>query len=418
GQTVAKSNDTLSVRQFTPQSGVVMTSLDLGQLVNPVFANVTLQYNDTAWTTASARAFIGGLKEQLRIKVTQAREQFSATVGLVPLTPTTPVTNHTLLSAFGSLDLWYLPDGSGTLLAADSGDRFRVMVKSDRQLLALSETHKKHAFQFFPQPNRGTRGHPFCGKAGTVRLTGIPSEFNALLSIPCRYALPDGIELRGDYQLEPDARTWRIKTPKAEYLANRKRLSLVALDLSQMGPGKASGNPIFRTRQDFRQAMRSVPISARRLRADTRLIALKLRPGYTPTQVAWMDYWGRYSYQQRLLFGLPDKEHGVQQVIIGQTTVRKKSTTRNAWQPESTASVVYSPKHQRLYQVTLGSYQSLGSFGRVAVMAEGLLLSGTPGADRISLKAFRLNTYYHENRVVSRRQFGVMVEGQGGSDVI
>ncbi|WP_257288536.1 hypothetical protein, partial [Endozoicomonas sp. SESOKO2] len=78
----------------------------------------------------------------------------------------------------------------------------------------------------------------------------------------------------------------------------------------------------------------------------------------------------------------------------------------------------YSPKHQRLYQVTLDSYRSLGSFGRVAVMAEGLLLSGTPGADRISLKAFRLNTYYHENRVVSRRQFGVMVEGQGGSDVI
>ncbi|WP_257287549.1 hypothetical protein, partial [Endozoicomonas sp. SESOKO2] len=315
-----------------------MTSLDLGQLVNPVFANVTLQYNDTAWTTASARAFIGGLKEQLRIKVSQAREQFSATVGLVPLTPTTPVTNHTLLSAFGPLDLWYLPDGSGTLLAAKTDDQFKIKVNVDGELLALSKTRRKHAFQFFPQPNRDARGHPFCGKAGTVRLTGIPSEFTALPSIPCRYALPDGIELRGDYQLEPDARTWRIKTPKAEYLANRKRLSLVALDLSQMGPGKASGNPIFRTRQDFRQAMRSVPISARRLRADTRLIALKLRPGYTPTQVAWMDYWGRYSYQQRLLFGLPDKEHGVQQVIIGQTTVRKKSTTRNAWQPESTAS--------------------------------------------------------------------------------
>ncbi|WP_252178763.1 hypothetical protein [Endozoicomonas sp. 4G] len=102
GQMVAKSNDTLSVRQFTPQSGVVMDSMDLGQILYLVFAKVTHEHRGTTWTTASARFFISALKKRLRSRVVQAREQFSATVGLVPLRPITAITDHPLLSSFKS----------------------------------------------------------------------------------------------------------------------------------------------------------------------------------------------------------------------------------------------------------------------------------------------------------------------------
>ncbi len=424
GQTVAKSNETLSVRQFTPQSGVVMDSLNLGQIVNQVFTKVTLRHPGTAWTTASARAFIGGLKEQLRTLVAEARKQFSATVGLVPLRPITPMTDHPLLSAIRQLDCWYFP-GHDTLLAANTRDRFKVMVNDDGQLLALSDTRKQEAFEFFPQPDQGAKGHPFCGKAAAVPLTGVPNEFNTLISGPCSYTLPYlpyDTQLRGSYQWQASAQAWRVQTQQAQYLANRERLALVALDLSRMGPRKASNSRMFRTRQDFNHGMRSLPRDIRE-RIDTGLIDLRLRPGYLPTQTAWIDYRGRFPAQQRLLFGLPDKGHSVQQ-LIGQTSAIMKDH-HWYWFRHSAATVVYSKDQQTLYRVNLRGYQSLGTFNGVAVMAEGLLLSGTPGADKIKLETLRLDTYYQEQehqvafvRNGTRQRFGIMVEGQGGSDVI
>ncbi len=412
GQMVAKSNDTLSVRQFTPQSGVVMDSMDLGQILYLVFAKVTHEHRGTTWTTASARFFISALKKRLRSRVVQAREQFSATVGLVPLRPITAITDHPLLSSFKKLDFWYNPD-TETLLAANTGDQFEVMVNENGQLLALSGTRKQEAFEFFPKPDQGAKGHPFCGKDTAVTLTGMPSEFDDQISPPCRYTLAKRTDLRGSYQWEFGAQAWRIKTPKAQYLANRERLALVALDLSVMGPRNSTGSLVYWTRQDFNQAMGSLPADVRQ-QADIGLIALTLRPGYSPTQVAWMDYQGRGSRQQRLLFGLPGKEHGVQQVI---GSVRKFSF------PQSTSTVVYNQNNQTLYRVTQKGYQSLGTFGKVAVIAGGLLLSGTPEAERISLTELRLDTYYHEHKVAfvdkgTRQRFEVMVEGQGGSDVI
>ncbi|WOG29798.1 hypothetical protein [Endozoicomonas sp. 8E] len=416
GQTVAKSNDTLTVRQFTPQSGVVIDSLDPGQIVNHVFVKMILTPPSTAWTTANARFFIRELKERLRTGVEQVQEEFSATVGLLPLRGINAITEHPLFSAIRQLDFWYYLDGD-TLLAANTRDQFKVMVNEDGQLLALSDTRKEEAFEFFLQPDQGAKGHPFCGKAAAASLTRMPSEFDDLISIPCRYTAKR-IDLRGRYQWEPSARAWRIQTPKAQYLANRRRLALVRLDLSQMGPRKASHSRLTQTLQDFEWAMRSLP-SGVRSRIDAGLIALKLRPGYAWTQVAWVDYRGRYSRQQRVLFGLPGEEYGVQQ-LIGQTSGTHKKSSRFL---RSKAAVVYSPNKQTLYRVTEKGYQSLGAFGRVAVIAEGLLLSGTPGANWIRLKALRLDTYYHEHRVAFaqkgiRQKFGVMVEGQGGADVI
>ncbi|WOG29793.1 hypothetical protein [Endozoicomonas sp. 8E] len=416
GQTVAKSNDTLTVRQFTPQSGVVIDSLDPGQIVNHVFVKMILTPPSTAWTTANARFFIRELKERLRTGVEQVQEEFSATVGLLPLKGINAITEHPLFSAIRQLDFWYYLDGD-TLLAANTRDQFKVMVNEDGQLLALSDTRKEEAFEFFLQPDQGAKGHPFCGKAAAASLTRMPSEFDDLISIPCRY-MAKRIDLRGRYQWEPSARAWRIQTPKAQYLANRRRLALVRLDLSQMGPRKASHSRLTQTLQDFEWAMRSLP-SGVRSRIDAGLIALKLRPGYAWTQVAWVDYRGRYSRQQRVLFGLPGEEYGVQQ-LIGQTSGTHKKSSRFL---RSKAAVVYSPDKQMLYRVTSGGYQSLGTFNKVAVMAEGLLLSGTPGANWIRLKALRLDTYYHEHRVAFvqkgiRQKFGVMVEGQGGADVI
>ncbi|WOG29827.1 hypothetical protein [Endozoicomonas sp. 8E] len=412
GQTIAKSNDTLSVRQFTAQSGVVMDSMNLGQIVNQVFAKLPQMHSGRTWTAASARLFIGELKKQLRTLVTEARKQFSATVGLVPLKPITTIPRHPRFRAIRKLDFWYNP-GSDTLLAANTRDQFEVMVNDDGQLLALSDTRKEEAFEFFPRPAQGAKGHPFCGQAAAVSLAGVPSEFDALLSVPCLFTVSGGFRLPGNYQWDEGARAWRIETPKAQYLGNRESLALVALDLSLMGPRNTSGSPVFWTRQDFNQAMESLPAGIRQ-RADIRLIALTLRPGYNPTQVAWMDYRGRSSRQQRLLFGLPGKEHGVQRVI---------GSTRKLSFPQSTSTVVYNQSNQMLYRVTQKGYQSLGTFGRVAVMAEGLLLSGTPEGEQISLKALRLDTYYRNHQVAfvrngTRQRFGVMVEGQGGSDVI
>ncbi|WOG29800.1 hypothetical protein [Endozoicomonas sp. 8E] len=153
GQIVAKSNDTLSVHQFTPQSGVVMDSLNLGRVVNLIFAKLTIEHpGRTTWTIASARFFIRELKKLLRDRVKGAREAFSATVGLVPLRPISAIVDHPLFSAIRKLDFWYNP-GSDTLLAANTRDQFEVMVNDDGQLLALSNTHKKEAFEFFPALN-------------------------------------------------------------------------------------------------------------------------------------------------------------------------------------------------------------------------------------------------------------------------
>ncbi len=411
GQIVAKSNDTLSVHQFTPQSGLMVDSLNLGKVVNLIFAKLTIEHPGTTWTTASARFFIRELKSLLRDRLKGAREGFSAKVGLVPLRPITAIIDHPLFSAIRQLDVWYYPD-SDTLLAANTGDQFEVMVNDDGQLLALSDTRKEEAFEFFRQPDQGAKGHPFCGEAAAASLTGMPSEFDDQISVPCRY-MAKRIDLRGSHHWEHGARAWRIQTPTAQYLANREHLALVALDLSLMGPRNTTGSLVYWTRQDFNQAMGSLPAGIRQ-KADTELIALTLRPGYSPTQVAWMDYRGRSPRKQRLLFGLPGKEHGVQQVI---GSVRKFSL------PPSTSTVVYNRNNQTLYRVTQKGYQSLGTFGRVAVMAEGLLLSGTPGADKIKLETLRLDTYYQEHQVAfvhkgTRQRFGIMVEGQGGSDVI
>ncbi|WP_448216625.1 hypothetical protein [Endozoicomonas sp. 2B-B] len=411
GQIVAKSNDTLSVHQFTPQSGLMVDSLNLGKVVNLIFAKLTIEHPGTTWTTASARFFIRELKSLLRDRLKGAREGFSAKVGLVPLRPITAIIDHPLFSAIRQLDVWYNLD-SDTLLAANTRDQFEVMVNDDGQLLALSDTRKEEAFEFFRQPDQGAKGHPFCGEAAAASLTGMPSEFDDQISVPCRY-MAKRIDLRGNHHWEQGARAWRIQTPTAQYLANREHLALVALDLSLMGPRNTTGGLVYWTRQDFNQAMGSLPAGIRQ-KADTELIALTLRPGYSPTQVAWMDYQGQSSRKQRLLFGLPGKEHGVQQVI---GSVRKFSF------PPSTSTVVYNRNNQTLYRVTQKGYQSLGTFGRVAVMAEGLLLSGTPGADKIELETLRLDTYYQEHQVAfvrngTRQRFGIMVEGQGGSDVI
>ncbi|WP_422492103.1 hypothetical protein [Endozoicomonas sp. ALD068] len=411
GQIVAKSNDTLSVHQFTPQSGLMVDSLNLGKVVNLIFAKLTIEHPGTAWTTTSARFFIRELKSLLRDRLKGAREGFSAKVGLVPLRPITAIIDHPLFSAIRQLDVWYYPD-SDTLLAANTGDQFEVMVNDDGQLLALSDTRKEEAFEFFRQPDQGAKGHPFCGEAAAASLTGMPSEFDDQISVPCRY-MAKRIDLRGSHHWEHGARAWRIQTPTAQYLANREHLALVALDLSLIGPRNTTGRLVYWTRQDFNQAMGSLPAGIRQ-KADTELIALTLRSGYSPTQVAWMDYQGQSPRKQRLLFGLPGKEHGVQQVI---GSVRKFSL------PPSTSTVVYNRNNQTLYRVTQKGYQSLGTFGRVAVMAEGLLLSGTPGADKIKLETLRLDTYYQEHRVAfvrngTRQRFGIMVESQGGSDVI
>ncbi|WP_422442350.1 hypothetical protein, partial [Endozoicomonas sp. ALB060] len=152
------------------------------------------------------------------------------------------------------------------------------------------------------------------------------------ISPPCRYTLPKRTDLRGSYQWKFGARAWRIKTPKAQYLANRERLALVALDLSLMGPRNTTGRLVYWTRQDFNQTVGSLPADVRQ-RADIGLIALTLRPDYSPTQVAWMDYRGQSPRKQRLLFGLPGKEHGVQQVI---------GSTRKFSSPKSTSAVVYN----------------------------------------------------------------------------
>ncbi len=411
GQIVAKSNDTLSVHQFTPQSGLMVDSLNLGKVVNLIFAKLTIEHPGTTWTTTSARFFIRELKSLLRDRLNGAREGFSAKVGLVPLRPITAIIDHPLFSAIRQLDVWYYPD-SDTLLAANTRDQFEVMVNDDGQLLALSDTRKEEAFEFFRQPDQGAKGHPFCGEAAAASLTGMPSEFDDQISVPCRY-MAKRIDLRGSHHWEHGARAWRIQTPTAQYLANREHLALVALDLSLIGPRNTTGRLVYWTRQDFNQAMGSLPAGIRQ-KADTELIALTLRSGYSPTQVAWMDYQGRSPRKQRLLFGLPGKEHGVQQVI---GSVRKFSL------PPSTSTVVYNRNNQTLYRVTQKGYQSLGTFGRVAVMAEGLLLSGTPGADKIKLETLRLDTYYQEHRVAfvrngTRQRFGIMVESQGGSDVI
>ncbi|WOG29801.1 hypothetical protein [Endozoicomonas sp. 8E] len=418
GQIVAKSNDTLSVHQFTPQSGVVMDSLNLGRVVNLIFAKLTIEHpGRTTWTIASARFFIRELKKLLRDRVKGAREAFSATVGLVPLRPISAIVDHPLFSAIRKLDFWYNP-GSDTLLAANTRDQFEVMVNDDGQLLALSNTHKKEAFEFFPRPEQRAIGHAFCGNAVSFPLNGVPAEFDALLSVPCLFTVSGGFRLPGNYQWDEGARAWRIETPKAQYLGNRESLALVSLDLSRVRPGKTSDNRLFRALQDFDWAMRTLPLGVRS-RIDAGLIALRLGSSYAPTQTAWVDYRGRYSGQQRLFFGLPDKEHGVQQ-LIGQITGADK---KSSWFLRSKAVVVYSPDKQMLYRVTSGGYQSLGTFNRVAVMAEGLLLSGTPRAETIKLKGLRLDTYYRNHQVAfarngTRQRFGVMVEGQGGSDVI
>ncbi len=52
------------------------------------------------------------------------------------------------------------------------------------QLLALSGTRKQEAFEFFPKPDQGAKGHPFCGKDTAVTLTGMPSEFDDQISLP------------------------------------------------------------------------------------------------------------------------------------------------------------------------------------------------------------------------------------------
>ncbi|WOG29794.1 hypothetical protein [Endozoicomonas sp. 8E] len=418
GQIVAKSNDTLSVHQFTPQSGVVMDSLNLGRVVNLIFAKLTIEHpGRTTWTIASARFFIRELKKLLRDRVKGAREAFSATVGLVPLRPISAIIDHPLFSAIRKLDFWYNP-GSDTLLAANTRDQFEVMVNDDGQLLALSNTHKKEAFEFFPRPEQHAIGHAFCGNAFSFPLNGVPAEFDALLSVPCLFTVSGGFRLPGNYQWDEGARAWRIETPKAQYLGSRESLALVSLDLSRVRPGKTSGSRLSRALQNFYWAMRTLPLGVRS-RIDAGLIALRLHPSYAPTRTAWVDYRGRYSGQQRLFFGLPDKEHGVQQ-LIGQITGADK---KSSWFLRSKAAVVYSPDKQILYRVTSGGYQSLGTFNRVAVMAEGLLLSGTPRAETIKLKGLRLDTYYRNHQVAfvrngTRQRFGVVVEGQGGTDVI
>ncbi|WP_422476359.1 hypothetical protein [Endozoicomonas sp. ALB032] len=137
-----------------------------------------------------------------------------------------------------------------------------------------------------------------------------------------------------------------------------------------MGPRNTTGRLVYWTRQDFNHGpMGSLPADIRQ-KAHTELIALTLRSGYSPTAGGLEGISGaRVPVNRDCYPVLPGKEHGVQQVI---GSVRKFSL------PPSTSTVVYNRNNQTLYRVTQKGYQSLGTLGRVAVMAEGLLAVRNP----------------------------------------
>ena len=429
GQKVAKSTDKLHVHCFTPESGVVVESLDIGQAINAVFPEVIRRHSADTWTVASARAFITGLKRSLRGQVSQARLQFSATVGWVPLTTATPVTDHPLLSAIKRLDLWYLP-GSDTLLGANPDERFKLIGNDGGQPVALSSTRTREGFLFYRKPREKPQGeragwHPFCGTATGASLNDVPAAFNGLISIPCRYPLHDNVQLAGHYRWDQGHQAWHIKSRGVKYRANQKHLAVTELDLSVLGSRRSPlsvGNRGQLTYRDYSQAMGAIlpRVSLRQLRTDTDLITLKLRPGYARTRVAWVDYPNR-----KLLFGLPTAASSDDQRLIGGEpggNAQPAPPPWNRWYRRPTSSVVYDPDSKKLTRVSELGNRLLGSFEWVEVMPRGLLLTGTPNAERFDLKALRLDTYYRDGKIVfdqrrtGRPPFSVIMEGNGGAD--
>ncbi|WP_354016409.1 hypothetical protein [Endozoicomonas sp. NE40] len=397
GQTFPKSSDTLSVHTFKTSSGIMLEGLEFGAIVNRAYAAVFNSETPSDWTDTTAQSFVTSLKTLIKDRIRTIQAKYPATANRVRLSIKTELNSSALLSFMKQQDFWYLPSDNA-LLTADSRDHFRIAGNDGEKLVVASDNQRAFSSVFYPRPERSEDGHPFCGSQALNVISGFPTEFSSLISVPCQLPMFKGIPQSAQFQWDRDSGSWNIEADGQSFKARGKQLQLTAVDFRKAKSDIIGTRPQFKdmslaffTREYWKCVMDN--LSERQLLGKlytTDVVSLNLQTKYTPdskVRTGWINY-----QTNKFYLGLPDEDHETQQLVGGNSN----------WVPFYMVNqgVVYNTKTKTLTSTNGDERRPLstGPFDRVEMVNKVLMLVGTANRDQFNLDGLHLDTFFRGPR--------------------